>query len=108
MEAEPVALLATFVRLKEERQHIGFTNGKWKLSQWVLGASMYPTVNHDPFSSVIFMARWHKVAHEEESMCQCYERRTMTLVDLPGMTKVPVGDQPSNIEARVRELVSVS
>lgn len=30
----------------------------------------------------------------------------MTLVDLPGMTRVPVGDQPSNIEARVRELVS--
>eukprot|EP00200_Dunaliella_tertiolecta_P012263 CAMPEP_0202375302 /NCGR_PEP_ID=MMETSP1127-20130417/6003_1 /ASSEMBLY_ACC=CAM_ASM_000462 /TAXON_ID=3047 /ORGANISM="Dunaliella tertiolecta, Strain CCMP1320" /LENGTH=673 /DNA_ID=CAMNT_0048972739 /DNA_START=12 /DNA_END=2029 /DNA_ORIENTATION=- len=30
---------------------------------------------------------------------------TMTLVDLPGMTKVPVGDQPSNIEARIRELV---
>jgi multidrug transporter EmrE-like cation transporter len=29
----------------------------------------------------------------------------MTLVDLPGMTKVPVGDQPSNIEARIRELV---
>ena len=31
----------------------------------------------------------------------------MTLVDLPGMTKVPVGDQPSNIEARIRELVRV-
>lgn len=32
-------------------------------------------------------------------------RSTMTLVDLPGMTKVPVGDQPSNIEARIREMV---
>ncbi|GFH10905.1 dynamin-type G domain-containing protein, partial [Haematococcus lacustris] len=30
---------------------------------------------------------------------------TMTLVDLPGMTKVPVGDQPSNIEARIRDMV---
>jgi len=30
---------------------------------------------------------------------------TMTLVDLPGTTKVPVGDQPSNIEARIREMV---
>ncbi len=29
----------------------------------------------------------------------------MTLVDLPGMTKVPVGDQPSNIEARIRDMV---
>jgi replication fork clamp-binding protein CrfC len=24
--------------------------------------------------------------------------RTMTLVDLPGLSKVPVGDQPSDIE----------
>jgi hypothetical protein len=29
----------------------------------------------------------------------------MTLVDLPGITKVPVGDQPSNIEHRIREMV---
>lgn len=27
---------------------------------------------------------------------------TMTLVDLPGMTRVPVGDQPTNIEQKVR------
>lgn len=30
---------------------------------------------------------------------------TMTLVDLPGITKVPVGDQPSDIEARIREMI---
>lgn len=29
----------------------------------------------------------------------------MTLIDLPGITKVPVGDQPTNIEQRVREMV---
>lgn len=29
----------------------------------------------------------------------------MTLVDLPGLTKIAVGDQPSNIEARIREMV---
>eukprot|EP00271_Cylindrocystis_brebissonii_P006355 TRINITY_DN19108_c0_g1_i1.p1 TRINITY_DN19108_c0_g1~~TRINITY_DN19108_c0_g1_i1.p1 ORF type:complete len:904 (-),score=141.37 TRINITY_DN19108_c0_g1_i1:127-2706(-) len=29
----------------------------------------------------------------------------ITLVDLPGITKVPVGDQPSDIEARVRTMV---
>lgn len=33
--------------------------------------------------------------------------RTMTLVDLPGMTRVPVGDQPSNIEHKIREMVLV-
>lgn len=29
----------------------------------------------------------------------------MTLIDLPGMTKVPVGDQPGDIERRIREIV---
>eukprot|EP00955_Chlamydomonas_euryale_P110290 365990-Chlamydomonas_euryale.AAC.20 len=29
----------------------------------------------------------------------------MTLVDLPGMTRVPVGDQPSNIEQKIRDIV---
>ena len=29
----------------------------------------------------------------------------MTLVDLPGIAKVPVGDQPSDIEKRIRKMV---
>uniref|UniRef100_A0A5B7AY30 Putative dynamin-related protein 3A-like n=1 Tax=Davidia involucrata TaxID=16924 RepID=A0A5B7AY30_DAVIN len=29
----------------------------------------------------------------------------ITLVDLPGITKVPVGDQPSDIEARIRTVI---
>eukprot|EP00198_Chlamydomonas_reinhardtii_P007892 XP_001697229.1 dynamin-related GTPase [Chlamydomonas reinhardtii] len=29
---------------------------------------------------------------------------TMTLVDLPGLTRVPVGDQPGDIEQRIREM----
>lgn len=29
----------------------------------------------------------------------------MTLVDLPGITKVPVGDQPTDIETRVRKMI---
>ncbi|EFO21103.2 DRP-1 protein [Loa loa] len=29
----------------------------------------------------------------------------LTLIDLPGMTKVPVGDQPTDIEVQVRELI---
>ena len=28
---------------------------------------------------------------------------TLTLVDLPGLTKVPVGDQPRDIEKQIRE-----
>lgn len=30
---------------------------------------------------------------------------TLTLVDLPGLTKVPVGDQPKDIEKQIREMV---
>lgn len=29
----------------------------------------------------------------------------MTLIDLPGITKVPVGDQPSDIETRIRRMI---
>jgi len=29
----------------------------------------------------------------------------LTLVDLPGMTKVPVGDQPPDIEFQIREML---
>lgn len=29
----------------------------------------------------------------------------LTLIDLPGITKVPVGDQPSDIEQQVREMI---
>lgn len=29
----------------------------------------------------------------------------LTLVDLPGITKVPVGDQPEDIESQIKELV---
>jgi len=31
---------------------------------------------------------------------------SLTLVDLPGLTKVPVGDQPEDIETQIRQLVS--
>ncbi|ODV64786.1 hypothetical protein HYPBUDRAFT_233045 [Hyphopichia burtonii NRRL Y-1933] len=30
---------------------------------------------------------------------------TLTLVDLPGLTKVPVGDQPKDIERQIREMI---
>jgi predicted porin len=30
----------------------------------------------------------------------------LTLVDLPGITKIPIGDQPNDVEFRIRELIS--
>lgn len=29
----------------------------------------------------------------------------LTLIDLPGLTKVPVGDQPADIEAQIRDML---
>ena len=29
----------------------------------------------------------------------------LTLIDLPGLTKVPVGDQPADIEQQIREML---
>ena len=29
----------------------------------------------------------------------------LTLVDLPGMTKVPVGDQPADIEVQIKDMI---
>ena len=29
----------------------------------------------------------------------------LTLIDLPGLTKVPVGDQPADIEHQIREMI---
>ncbi len=30
----------------------------------------------------------------------------LTLVDLPGLTKVPVGDQPADIEFQIRDMLN--
>lgn len=30
---------------------------------------------------------------------------SLTLIDLPGMTKVPVGDQPPDIENQIRDMI---
>lgn len=29
----------------------------------------------------------------------------MTLIDLPGLTKVPIGDQPADIEAQIKAMI---
>lgn len=30
----------------------------------------------------------------------------LSLIDLPGITKIPVGDQPSDIEAKIKQMIS--
>ncbi len=39
-------------------------------------------------------------------MCTCvFAVLNLTLVDLPGITKVPVGDQPADIEYQIRDMI---
>ncbi len=45
-----------------------------------------------------------KCCTAEASVLRGFARSTMTLVDLPGIAKVAVGDQPSDIEARIRRM----
>ena len=35
----------------------------------------------------------------------CFAVLNLTLIDLPGMTKVPVGDQPADIERQITEMI---
>lgn len=38
-------------------------------------------------------------------LCLCDSVLNLTLIDLPGMTKVPVGDQPVDIEQQIRDML---
>lgn len=53
------------------------------------------------------MAGTNKGINDEPISLRIYSTRVvnLTLVDLPGITKVPVGDQPVDIEALIRTLV---
>lgn len=53
------------------------------------------------------MAGTNKGICPEPISLKIYSTRVvnLTLVDLPGLTKVPVGDQPENIETQIKELL---
>lgn len=37
--------------------------------------------------------------------CVLHTVLSLTLIDLPGITKVPVGDQPPDIEQQIRDMI---
>lgn len=49
----------------------------------------------------------NKRVSNKQIFLKIYSHRVLDLrlVDLPGMTKVPVGDQPLDIEAQIREMI---
>jgi len=65
---------------------------------------------HDclPISSHTGVTHFKNV-HFIGAPCSCFDVSVavlnLTLIDLPGMTKVPVGDQPPDIEIQIRSMV---
>lgn len=50
----------------------------------------------------------HSYFFSSEGICKTLFFHTvlnLTLIDLPGITKVPVGDQPPDIEYQIREMI---
>jgi len=41
-------------------------------------------------------------AHDSSSLLKVLN---ITLIDLPGLTKIPVGDQPADIEQQIRDMI---
>jgi len=50
---------------------------------------------------------YQKGIHYEPISLKIFSPRVvnLTLIDLPGMTKVPVGDQPEDIEIQIRRMI---
>lgn len=52
-------------------------------------------------------AGWNKGVSDKQIRLKIFSPNVLniTLVDLPGITRVPVGDQPNDIEARIRTMI---
>lgn len=53
---------------------------------------------------------WQTAQVFDSTLCVCacvcvFSVLNLTLVDLPGITKVPVGDQPADIEYQIRDMI---
>lgn len=60
--------------------------------------TLYPNYHQHTTTHPNTLLPTHPNTHHQQNS-------TMTLIDLPGITKVPVGDQPTNIEQRIREMI---
>ncbi len=60
-----------------------------------------------PFAQSLFLWHvWPVCLFVFFCMCMCVLAvLNLTLVDLPGITKVPVGDQPADIEYQIRDMI---
>jgi len=99
---------------KEDREHRTPEEGTLDLEEWGIflhtKGKIYTDFNEirsEIDRETERMAGHNKGICPEPISLKIYSARVvnLTLVDLPGITKVPVGDQPDDIESQIRELV---
>ncbi|KAJ8917472.1 hypothetical protein NQ315_005519, partial [Exocentrus adspersus] len=99
---------------KEDKDHRNARDGTVEVEEWgvFLHAKDKIYRNFDDIRTEIEeetarMAGTNKGICAEPINLKIYSAKVvnLTLVDLPGITKVPVGDQPPDIEQQIRELV---
>ncbi|CAH1989808.1 unnamed protein product [Acanthoscelides obtectus] len=99
---------------KEDREHRNASDGTLDLEEWgvFLHAKDRVFRNFDDIRAEI-QRETDRLAGTNKGICnepinlKIYSTKVvnLTLVDLPGITKVPVGEQPPDIEQQIRELV---
>lgn len=100
---------------KDDREHRNAENGTLDLEEWGMFLHTKNKIYKD-FDDIRteIEAETDRMAGANKGICpepinlKIYSTSVvnLTLIDLPGITKVPVGDQPEDIESQIRELVS--
>ncbi|XP_011057725.1 PREDICTED: dynamin-1-like protein isoform X2 [Acromyrmex echinatior] len=99
---------------KDDREHRSAENGTLDLEEWGMFLHTKNRIYRD-FDDIRteIEAETDRMAGANKGICpepinlKIYSTSVvnLTLIDLPGITKVPVGDQPEDIESQIRELV---
>lgn len=99
---------------KDDREHRNAENGTLDLDEWgtFLHTKNRIYKNFDDIREEI-EAETDRMAGANKGICpepinlKIFSKSVvnLTLIDLPGITKVPVGDQPEDIESQIRQLV---
>ncbi|XP_077259640.1 dynamin related protein 1 isoform X1 [Temnothorax americanus] len=100
---------------RDDREHRSAENGTLDLEEWGMFLHTKNRIYKD-FDDIRMEieAETDRMAGANKGICpepinlKIYSTSVvnLTLIDLPGITKVPVGDQPEDIESQIRELVS--
>ncbi|XP_071439265.1 dynamin-1-like protein [Hetaerina americana] len=99
---------------KDDKEHRSAENGNLALEEWGEFLHLnkkviteFDEIRREIESETDRMAGNNKGICPEPINLKIYSEHVvnLTLVDLPGLTKVPVGDQPEDIESQIKELL---